>query len=120
MERGNALSTPRALACLLYSALWSQLVLWTALASKDQIARGKNNSSGKTLGSLDMVHYEVDLHELEIERIPSLLDRRVVVETRRRESRRIRGDVRQLSSLYEVIPLHEVLAEHFDQDVVGA
>ena len=43
-----------------------------------------------------------------------------MVETRRRESRRIRGDVRQLSSLYEVVPLHEVLAERLDQDLVGA
>ena len=67
-----------------------------------------------------MVHYEVDLHELEIERVPSLLDRRVVVETRRRESRRIRGDVRQLSSLYEVIPLHEVVSERLDQYLIGA
>ena len=67
-----------------------------------------------------MVVRQYTLHKLEIERVPSLLDRRVVVETRRRESRRIRGDVRQLSSLYEVIPLHEVLAERLDQDVVGA
>ena len=67
-----------------------------------------------------MVHYEVDLHDLEIERVPSLLDRRVVVETRRRKSRRIRGDVCELCILHERVPLHEVLAERLDQDVVGA
>ena len=60
------------------------------------------------------------LHKLEIERVPRLLDCRVVIHARCRESRRIRGDVCELSSLYEVVPLHEVLAEHFDQDVVGA
>ena len=43
-----------------------------------------------------------------------------MIHARRRESRRVRGDVRQLSSLYEVVPLHEVLAERSDQDLVGA
>ena len=66
------------------------------------------------------VRWEVNLHELEIERIPSLLDRRVVIHSGRSESRRIRGDVRQLSSLYEAVLLHEVGSEHLDQDLVGA
>ena len=43
-----------------------------------------------------------------------------MIHARRSESRRIRGDVGELRILYERVPLHEVLAERFDQDVVGA
>ena len=69
---------------------------------------------------LFMVKYEVDLHKLKIERVPRLLDGRVVIHAGRRESRRIRDDVRELRILHERVPLHEVLAERLDQDVVGA
>ena len=43
-----------------------------------------------------------------------------MVETFRRKFRRIRGDVGELRILHEREPLHEVLAERLDQDVVGA
>ena len=60
------------------------------------------------------------LHKLEIERVPRLLDRRVVVETCRRKFRRRCGDVGELRILDERVPLQEVLAERLDQDIVGA
>ena len=43
-----------------------------------------------------------------------------MVETRRRKFRRRRRDVGELCILHERVPLHEVLSEGFDQDVVGA
>ena len=43
-----------------------------------------------------------------------------MIHARRRESRRIGGDVCELRILHERVPLHEVLSERFDQDVVGA
>ena len=43
-----------------------------------------------------------------------------MIHARRRESRRIHGDVCELGIFDERVPLHEVLAERLDQDVVGA
>ena len=66
-----------------------------------------------------MVRWRYILHKLEIERVPRLLDGRVVVETRRRKFRRRRRDVGELRILDERVPLHEVASERLDQDVVG-